>query len=373
MATLRKRSLGDLLADSIRQDIESGAWITELPGYRKLAARYGVSRPTCETAVRLLEQEGLISHASPGAMRKILNKSTPPGPSRKRTLLVITDQIQPPQPSDASIIHDIATGWRGAFGNVEFVTGDLQRNQRPNALLRRWINQSAAGCLLMFSPGAAWIQEAEACGLPCYALGGDFAASRGVISGTGSSAPIFLAQRLREGIDSGHQRILVVMARYPAPATLREHMRKLMPEPTNGTDLEITMLTPRFAAPEEATPYWSKVLNEHRPTLVIVDAIFEAVSLHGHCTQRGIKLPQELSIVVMDDEPTAHWLIPPLTCYRFPGEKAARHFQRWAKQGFKHGNLKDLPVEFSGGSTFDRPATTSELKPSGQDTSPTPA
>ena len=74
MARLEQKSLPEQLAIAITEEIAAGVWQERLPGYRELGKRYDVGRRTCESALKILEANGIIGPAEVGKMRLIFPK-----------------------------------------------------------------------------------------------------------------------------------------------------------------------------------------------------------------------------------------------------------------------------------------------------------
>jgi LacI family transcriptional regulator len=55
-----------------------------------------------------------------------------------------------------------------------------------------------------------------------------------------------------------------------------------------------------------------------RPTAVFAGSDQQALGLYEAARQRGLRIPQDLSVVGFDDLPVARWVSPPLTTVRQP-------------------------------------------------------
>lgn len=279
-----------------------------------------------------------------------------------RQLLVIVDRLHPPPPADEDLLTRIAEFWRSSGGAIHRVTGDMVRSRHPQSQMTRWIQQTAADCLLLHTPPAPWVHAANDCGLPNYSLGGDIGGASGRISYSFHSVIGFVKARLKEAIDIGHRRILVAIGgpvdherikeliEASLSPMLLEHRRQ-----SEGPPLDVAIGFPDAAGPEACYRWWPRILTDKQPTLVILVGVFEAVSLHEYCHRTGIRMPRDLSMVVMSDTPILEWLNPAPTRYRYPTDKALEHFRRWVEMGFPEGHKLALTGELIGGSTFGPP------------------
>lgn len=68
--------------------------------------------------------------------------------------------------------------------------------------------------------------------------------------------------------------------------------------------------------------------REPRPTAIVAGNDLQAIGIYEAARQRGLRVPEDLSVVGYDDIPAAEWLWPPLTTIRQPvvhmAEQAAR-------------------------------------------------
>jgi hypothetical protein len=135
---------------------------------------------------------------------------------------------------------------------------------------------------------------------------------------------------------------------------IMDRIAPILDEAPRAKRARVSILTPDLPDPDAWHGWWSKALAAEQPTLVIVDSVFEAMTLHNHCLSSGIRLPQDLSMIVMEDTPILRWLNPPPTCYRYPIEKVLRHFRRWVRAGFPPGRAKTFLADLAGGRTFGK-------------------
>jgi hypothetical protein len=89
-----------------------------------------------------------------------------------------------------------------------------------------------------------------------------------------------------------------------------------------------------------------------KPSLVILRDVSEAISFHSFCLSNGIRMPEDISMLVVNDMPFLAWLNPPPTRYAFPHAKAVQHFQSWVRRGLPAGYWKNFDSEFVGGETL---------------------
>ena len=357
MADLDRSSLSDRLAERLTEDIASGFWTGRLPGYRVLCERYGVSRPTCEAAFGILERQGVLASAEPRRTRRIIA----PQPGEHQTLnshlLVIADRRHFSADDRLHWVDPITTFWKEKGGDTSIVQGDLEHRKRPDSLLGRWIRDAGADCLLLNMPTRFWLRAAKASGLPCYSLGGDRTEVMDWASGSGSSLYQFLGPFLREVYQMGHRRVLIPFSREVGEAAFRDALLSLVNEglKKDGLDgvMTLSVEAPMLSVASEWHAWWPGIVSRVRPSLVILRDISEAFSFHSFCLNEGIRMPEDISMVVLHDHQFLGWLDPLPTQYQsYPPTKVHRHFQSWTRRGCPPGYWKDFPAELVGGETL---------------------
>lgn len=365
MARLERKSLSEKLVEAITKEIAAGVWRDRLPGYRVLGKRYDVSRPTCESALRILQANGVIGPAEPGKMRPILRKRSKKGQaSSKLHALFVIDSRHPPSPLDAELLMQVENFWKAEDGEVSRVECDLMRIHKPEYLLNKWIRTLGVDCLVFETIASSeWIVSVEKLGLPCYAFGGA-KGGRGILSRSGFQVVACIEILLRELLELGHRRILLVLGR----ATVEEEMRSaiqemadpILAENWGGEELSFSLMIPDLVNPSDWQDWWKDTLLRERPTVVLTESVFQAICLHDFCLNQGIKMPLDMSMVVLDDADFLTWMSPIPTRYRYQKEEAFRHFRDWVRGGFRPGSIKKFDGKRVAGSTLG-PAPEGEI------------
>lgn len=94
MSEIRFLSKIEQVAAHLRQELLEGKWQKVIPGRKELALSLGVSHKTIESALQLLENEGVLIAQGAGRRRKIAKskKSAPVGLRIKSLAYEIADQ-----------------------------------------------------------------------------------------------------------------------------------------------------------------------------------------------------------------------------------------------------------------------------------------
>jgi len=100
---------------------------------------------------------------------------------------------------------------------------------------------------------------------------------------------------------------------------------------------------------EEGARATAELLERARPTAIIAGNDQLAVGAIDALRARGLRCPEDVSVVGFNDMPFVDKLSPPLTTVRVPhaevGAEAARILLRWMTQGISSSSTTTLPVE----------------------------
>ncbi|YCM42783.1 substrate-binding domain-containing protein [Verrucomicrobiaceae bacterium 227] len=289
-------------------------------------------------------------------MRPILLKRVSKQASATLHLLTVIDSRHPPTPLDAETVMLIEDFWKAEGGEVSRVTGDLRRIKKPDSQLLKWLEASGADCLLFENIAPEWRVSVERLGLSCYALGGSLAYNDGMISASGFGIVRCMEGMLRDILEMGHRRILIVMGRALSEERMGENIqRRLAPileEDWGREEVSLSFKAPDLANPSDWLDWWPTTLLSERPTVVLLDSVYQGVGFHGFCLSKGIKMPRDISMVVLEDAEFLEWLNPPPTRYKYRANDGFRHFKSWVRGGFVKGSIKVFGADLVGGRTL---------------------
>ena len=318
-------SAADQVAEHLRNMILRGELGGAVPGVRTLATELGVNHKTVNSALTQLEQEGLLVTQGRGLGRKIVlpDDHTPPG-----LRIAILDFDAQSQGDDYMI--DLRRRLE-AVGHIPFFTekslielgGDVARVARYTGKIRAdsWIIGAGSRKIL------EWFSRQKT---PAFALFGGWAGLP--LAATGPDKATTLAEVTRRLISHGHRRISFIGrkgVRHPQPlpsicAFLHElEASGIKTGSFNLPDWEEThdgferLLKSLFSSP---TP----------PTALILDELFEFHATYHHLSQRGLRVPQDVSLICTDEDPGLAWCEPPVSHIRWDYRPVVSRVVRWA-------------------------------------------
>ncbi|BDS07067.1 hypothetical protein NT6N_21070 [Oceaniferula spumae] len=339
------------IADHLRSDIHNRRWTDKLPGIRTLMNHYGVSRVTIDSALAILENQGLLAPAELRKTRRInsealLNTSQS---KTKKNLLILHDTNAILDHSDSLMLREMQDLWEKYHGSATWSRADFLRVKNPATKLRDLAKRHAAQALLLYNPPSQWSKAALDL-LPSYFCGGD------TPPGYQTSMSAFkLSDQIHHTLqilkNHGHTRILIPNHNHESYFTreIIAILQQQLPKPTHGTHAD---LSPSFTEPhpEVWKSYWQREFSRTRPTAVILFSTRHLLSLYSFCFEHQINIPRELSVILTSHDQHLEWLSPTPTMMRYPVNQAINHFHQWLDShlqpiGSKFLNLDLIPGE----------------------------
>jgi DNA-binding LacI/PurR family transcriptional regulator len=307
----RPRSLVRQSADLIRERIEAGQLGPMLPGENELARMLDVSRPTIRGALDLLEGEAVVAAVSRGMAREVKKDWF----GRKKTGPSVRFLI-------ASPLHERSAGFQAGMrqmrdrlashgAEVAFQVSAAFRSKRPERILAK---ETADGdCDVWVVVDAtpeieAWLEARQ---LPCVCVGGTYCHHLPRTGGDGDQAIRDAAKSL---LALGHRRIV-----YPLHNAYGVQMvssfRAVMED--HGVNWDEAFHAPHWK--DHAAnffPMLSRMFASTKPPTAFltlgVRNLLPVLTWLGH---HGLRVPEDVSLIDMIDDPLLEFLYPPLTRY----------------------------------------------------------
>ncbi|BCU77924.1 substrate-binding domain-containing protein [Luteolibacter sp. LG18] len=353
MNPLERKNLPVRLADEIERAIRAGEWTVRLPGHRTLMKTYAVSAKTCIAAIAHLQERGLVSSPEQGKRHRILLEGKP-ATHGLETLLML-DDMSAPSGGHRLSLQAYAEAWEETGGRVVSLRFDFPRYRHPGHLLREAVATHRADALYLQVATAPWVRAAARL-RPTYLDGGEWGPEKNY-TGVGFKMGITVGEVARALRALGHERIAVPLELVGPifEAGIRTHLAEAL-ELRDGSS-RVAALSPVFpeGLPEAWLGYWKKLFASTRPTAVIVTKDLHFLSLQGFCTQHGIAIPRDVSVVCLESTDALAWCSPVPTRMRFPIEEAILYFKKWIRGGCRPLGTRVLPMEQVPGATVAPP------------------
>lgn len=318
------QTITEQVAVHLREELSRGRWMDEMPGQKQLAKLLGVSGKTVELALALLEKEGILIGQGTGRRRKIM---LPEGGYDAPALRVAILDYEPPEQTEQwtlAMRQQLLSQGHVPFFAKKSLTElgmDLDR-------IARFVKQTPADAWVICSGSREvleWFARQET---PAFALFGGRAGLP--IAGTGPDKAPALAEATRRLIELGHRRISLLcrrQLRLPQPAL---SARRILGE------LEAAgIVTGPFNLPdwEESREGFGRALDSlfgrTPPTALILDEAYLFHAAFHHLAKRGLRVPEDVSLICTDPDPTFIWCDPTVAHIRWNHRPVVRRVVRW--------------------------------------------
>lgn len=350
MSELRLISLSEQVAEHLRDQIFRGRWGDTMPGRNELAEELGVNHKTVDGALRQLEAQGLLVHRGRGRRRGI---ELPRG---RKALASLRVAILAGMGGDRHSEFMVDMQHRlTEEGHQPFYTNRTLHDLGMEVpRVARLVEQTAADAWIVIAGSRAvleWFAEGSA---PAFAL---FGRRHGLaLAGSGPDKAPAYAAAARALLDLGHRRIVLLALanrRLPRPgkserAFLAElAARGITPAPYHLPEWEETVggFQARLDALFRTTP----------PTALIVDSVPLFAAAQQFLGARGLRVPEDVSIISTDHSETFWWCCPPITHIRWDSRPVVRRAVNWAAgvgRGKADRRQISYPAEFVPGGTI---------------------
>jgi DNA-binding LacI/PurR family transcriptional regulator len=155
----------------------------------------------------------------------------------------------------------------------------------------------------------------------------------------------------------GHRRIVLPLCDRPPSfaAGLKEAVK-------TGLERVGVSYVASYHTPE--SPYqrsevvWNMVeaaMDRAMPTALIFLDWKELVTVSCLLTKRGLRVPEDVSLILLNEQMEADWFVPRLACFRFPVMRLANLLTRWVEGQPLDQSALPLSADFEEGASIAPP------------------
>ena len=355
MPKVRLFSAAEQVAAHLRERLDDGTWTGVMPGVIRLEAELGVNRKTVDSALQLLEIEGLIVGQGAGRRRLIVR----PGERRSQRSLrvaLLLGEGSRDQRVDyiVELQHALIEAGHAAF----FATKSAHELGNSPVRLREFVEKTAADAWVIGAATRAvleWFSERPE---PAFAM---FGRREGLaMAAVGPDKPAAYAAATRRLIDVGHQRIVLLcreMRRLPEPG-LSE--RAFLDELASGGLPVGEFNLPHWKDTEDGFHQILDALFQRTPpTALMIDEAFLFAAAQQFLSRRGLRVPEDVSLVGTDADPSFDWCRPSVAHMAWDPRPVVRRIVRWVAdvgRGKKDLRQTLTKAEFVDGGTIGPPS-----------------
>jgi len=324
MGSLRILSASQQVAAHLRLDVLSGVWHGAMPGEDRLIRRLGVGRATVKAALCQLEDEGLLVPQGTGKPRLIVLPENYAPPALRIAILLY-------EPDDRKIDYllDLLHKLAAAGHTAVFLSKTLTELGMDGRRVQKFVTATEADAWVVVGGSRPVLDWFAAQTLPAFALFGR-SVSVPIASTSPKKAPAQITA-VRRLVSMGHRRIVMLTRgerRKPVPGLLeRTFLNELEAQgiPTGGYNL------PDWDETPGGFHQLLDTLFRHTPpTALLVQGAQLTVAVLQHFTERGIKVPRDISLVCMDPDPAFAWCQPSISHLSWDFDPIVRRVVRWA-------------------------------------------
>lgn len=333
MARIHFPSVTEQVADHLREEIQREVWTGTMPGRNYLVESLGVSGKTVELALQQLEKEGLLVGQGAGRKRLIAHTG-PKHPSNKLNIaILLPNKFDRGDDFIVEIRHLLEDAGHTPFF-AEKTLVDLgmapARVARFAASVKADIWLVAAGSREILE----WFAEQP---VPAFAL---FGRRGGIpIASTGPNKTPAMVAATRRLLDLGHKRITLLcreQRRLPRPGKPeRAFLEELV---STGIQISKFHLPDWDESKEGFATLLDSLFGPTPPTALIVDEPFLFNAAYYFLATRGLKVPEDVSMICTDNDPAFAWCQPSVAHISWDYRPIARKVARWVNSVSRGNN-----------------------------------
>jgi DNA-binding LacI/PurR family transcriptional regulator len=337
------------VAAHLMAELKCGSWSGGMPGVNRLATELGVNRKTVVAALQQLEREGVLSNEGRGRQRRIV----PPASTTVRPMRIAILDYDPAARNESYMValqHLLLEAGHTAFFCEETlldVGADLSR-------LSRLVKRTGADAWIIGAGSRAVLEWFSTQPVPAFAI---FGRREGLpIAATGPDIHSAMITATRHLLALGHRRLVILCRaerRKPGPGRMEQAvLDELAARGVSTGDFNL----PDW---EESPAGLQKLLNSlfrvTPPTAMIIEEAPLFFAVHQFLANRGIRVPQHVSLICTDADPAFTWCSPPISHIRWNPGPVIQRVVRWAarvRAGHRDIRQTLTPAEFVPGGTI---------------------
>lgn len=324
MESFSLHSAVDQVSGHLRRQVLRGTLSGTIPGVNPLAKELGVNHKTVRAALRQLENEGLLIDQGKGLQRRIeLPKNH--APSSLRIAILQGDSDSQGVSYMIELRHLLEEAGHTPFSSEK----SLEEFGMDPAKVADFVQRTEADAWVVTAASRPVLDWFSTYSTPSFAL---FGRRQDLpIAAAGPNKTPVCAEATRHLISLGHRRIAMLIR--------RQHR---VPKPDGSTlafvnELEAANIPcGSFNLPdwEESKTGFAELLSSlfeyTPPTALIIDEAFLFNAAVFFLASRGIKIPEDVSLICTDADPSFAWCEPSIAHIRWDYPPVVRRIVQWA-------------------------------------------
>lgn len=336
-----RRNLAEAVAAKLRTQLAEKSETEFLPGVRVLSKHFGVSVPIICQTLHILGNEGVLERGG-DRKRWRLVKGKPdsggePSPARARNVIeprskkvIFLAAVPLGQESHssvrifASLLDRLAdSGWDLVYRVEPFMDA-----KKPRRSWDELLDSTKPDAMIIYGGTPVIADWAAGKSFRCLFLGGN--------CGT-SGLPMIAMKTSRMMTDavtrlfaSGHRRILFPLCgRLPAFVDRCREAALALNSRSAGDDAKVTVAESGYSGPEVIRDLLRRQWAVSPPDALILLDWQEFIAAIGFFNEAGIRIPRDLSVVMLSENTSMDWHLPTITHYHIPTNHFSKRITKW--------------------------------------------
>jgi len=324
---MRFLSIAEQVVEHLRGELLRGRWGEELPGLPQLSKELAVDPKTVTVALRQLEKQGLLVPQGAGKRRRIVLPEGAVKPAGLKIAILNHRRLNMTNGYMVELQHMLQLAGHEAFfsgkGLIELKM-DVER-------VASQVRQTDADAWVVYAASREVLEWFVAEGVPAFAL---FGRRRKLpIAGVGPDKEKTYREVVRRLVELGHRRITLMtlkVRRLPVPGTSEQAFLDEME--VQGIPTSQFNLPDWEESPEGLQEMLDSLFLFTPPTALIIDEPYLFHAVKHHLSRRGIKAPEDVSLICTDPDRTFAWCRPSIAHITWDHLQVAQRVLRWANR-----------------------------------------
>jgi DNA-binding LacI/PurR family transcriptional regulator len=325
MSGLRILTAAEQVAAYLRAELMEGRMSGVMPGVLRLEAELGVNRNTVEAALRLMEKDRLLIPQGTGRRRLIKLPEGGLTATPLRVKILTGDNSSRNNGYMVELRHLLLESGHSS----SFTSRSLSDMRMEVSQVASLVGKTGADAWVVCAGSKEVLKWFLSQSLPCFALFGR--RRRLPLASAGPDKVPAIVEATRALVGHGHRRIVMMTRR----------MRRL-PEPGEVEQAFLRELAACGIPPGSYhLPDWEESIKGFHarlenlfgvtpPTALIIDEVPLYVAAQQFLVNRGLNVPDDVSLVCTDADPAFSWCDPPVSHICWDSAPLVGRIVRWA-------------------------------------------
>jgi DNA-binding LacI/PurR family transcriptional regulator len=349
MPILHKMSVAQQVEVQLRGEILNGYWREEMPGVYQLADEMGVNHKTVNEALRLLEVSGLLLAQGPGRRRKVMLPETLKSTRTLRIVILLSMAADKKVDYIVDLKHELLEAGHAVF-LAQYTLNELGMDTQRVA---RMVTQTNADAWVVLCGSQELLEWFMTNHIPVFAMFGH--RYHLPVAGGGPNKLQAFRDVVGRLVSLGHRRIVLLALtarRWPEPGLPeRSFLNELA---AHGIPTGPYHLPNWEDSPEGLQQILDSLFQTTPPTALLIDEAYLFHAVKHHLANKGIRTPEDVSLVCTDPDPTFTWCHPSIAHIHWEIGPVVRRIVQWADnvaRGKTDWDQTPTPAEYVDGGT----------------------